>query len=146
MPLATSATTPANGPGIGSTSQAELAREAHEAEAGIADDRHAGVGDERDRFAARDPVGESARLLLLGVIVEAIGGTFDAEVREELARVARVFAEDEVRRLQRLDRARRKIAEVAERRADDEELAGIASSVSRGHRSADGSRLTASDR
>ena len=63
------------------------------------------------------------------MLVEAVGGAFDAEVREELARVPRVFAEDQVRRLQRLDRARRKIAEVAERRADDEELAGHGGSV-----------------
>ena len=50
-------------------------------------------------------------------------GPVDAEVREQLARVARVLAEDEVRRLERLDRARRHVGEVAERRADDEELA-----------------------
>src|SRR5207237_9842712 len=97
-------------------------------------------GAERDGCAARDPVRESVRLLLLGVIVEAIGGTFDAEVRQELARVARVFAEDQVRRLQRLDRARRKIAEIAERRADDKELAcHLASSLSRSDRTAGGS-------
>src|SRR5439155_1585221 len=58
------------------------------------------------------------------VIVVPFGRAIDAEVREQLARVARVFAEDDVRAFERVNCARRKVAKVAERRADDEEFAG----------------------
>src|ERR1044071_9656431 len=125
MPLAASARTPANGPGIGSTAT-PLAREADDAIAGIADDRHAGVADDGDDLPSLDTLDELRRPRILGVLIEAVGRRLDAEVPEELARVPRVFAEDERRRVQRLDGARRKIAEVAEGRAYDEELAGHA--------------------
>ena len=56
MPLAARASDAGERTGDRLDGQAELAREAHEAEAGIGDDRHAGVADERDRLAARDAV------------------------------------------------------------------------------------------
>src|ERR1043165_8770644 len=93
---------------------------------GVGDGRHAGVADDGDGLAGDDALDVLLRALVLGVLVEALGRGLDAEVREELARVARVFAEDERRRLQRLGGARGKVAEVAERRAYDEELAGHA--------------------
>ena len=104
--------------------QATLAGQTYEAETGIADHRHAGVGNEGHDFPRGDAIGELLRLRFLGVVVKAIGRSRNPEVCQELARVPRVLAQDQVGRLQRLDRARRKVAEVAERRSDDEELAG----------------------
>src|SRR5882757_7717041 len=100
--------------GDGLDDETELARKADEAESGIADDRHAGVRHQRDRLARGDAVRKRAGLRFLGVLIEALGRLGDAEVGEELAGVACVLAKDEVRGLERLDRPRRKIAEVAE--------------------------------
>src|ERR1041385_7272774 len=91
---------------------AALARQADDAIAGIADDRHAGIADDGDGLAGDDALDVLLRALVFGVLVEALGRRLDAEVREELARVARVFAEDERRRIQRLGGARGKVAEV----------------------------------
>src|SRR5206468_960676 len=69
-------------------------------------------------------IGDRRGLLLLIVFVEALHRPLDAEMREQLARVAGVLAQDEVRRLERLDAARRKVGQVADGRTDDQQLAG----------------------
>jgi len=70
-----------------------------------------------------DPIDEVQRLLVLGVLVESIDRLLDAKVREQLARVTSVFTEDEMRGIERVDRARRKIGEISDRSSDDEQFA-----------------------
>src|SRR3954454_9216681 len=74
--------------------ESALACDAHDAIAGIGDERHAGIAHHGDRLAARDALREPCRLLVFGVLVETLGRDVDTEMREELARVARVFAKD----------------------------------------------------
>src|SRR5205085_5524224 len=58
----------------------------------------------------------------------------DCEMGQQLLRPVRVFAEDEVRGFERLDRARRKIREISDRCADDEEPAAHDCAVKLRHR------------
>ena len=128
IPLATSASTPANGPGIGSMVRPRSRARRTMRIAGIGDHRHPGVAHQRQRLAALDARDQQRRLLVLVVLVIAVRRTVDAEMREQLARVPRVLAQDEIRGLQRRHRARRHVREIAERRADDEKFAHEAQS------------------
>src|SRR5436190_9912413 len=104
--------------------QAALARDTNDAITGIGDHRHARVADQCQRLAALDAIDEARRFFIFVVLVIAVGRTIDAEVREQLPRVPRVLAQNQIGRLQRIDRARRHVRQIAEGRADDEEFAG----------------------
>src|SRR5438105_1000700 len=57
------------------------------------------------------------------MFMKALRRTIDAEVCQQLSRVSRVFAENQVRVFERLDRARRQIVEISDRSADDDQFA-----------------------
>jgi len=60
------------------------------------------------------------------VLVKTLNGCLDAEVRQELSRVACVFAENQIGRFQCFDRARRQIGKIADGCSDDEKFPGHA--------------------
>ena len=102
---------------------------AHEAEAGVGDAGVAGVGAERDVLPRAEALEDLRAGALLGAL--AVGdhprGARDAEVREQLPGVARVLRGDDGDGAQRLERARRKVAEVSDRCRDEmEHFAGPA--------------------
>src|SRR5881227_2655965 len=73
-----------------------LARDAHQPEAGIADHRHSGIADQRYCRSRFDLVRERPAARVFGMVIEALRRLVDAEVREQLARVTRILAENEV--------------------------------------------------
>ena len=76
---------------------ATLASKTHDAIAGIRNDRHARIADQRERVAAFEPFDEMRRSLVFVVLVIALRRPIDGEMRQQLSSVACVFAEDQVR-------------------------------------------------
>src|SRR6478609_3627848 len=97
---------------------------AHQRSSRIAHGRHAGVGDERDVLAALEQLQQLFDLARASVGVERMQGALgDRKVREQLARATRVFGGDVLGLLERLERPQRDVAEVADRGADQVQLA-----------------------
>ena len=92
--------------------------------AGIADARAAGVGDQRDLFAAPQSLDDffAAFGFVELEIAEQRFGNF--EVLEQLARAARVFRRDHVAFLEHAQRAQGDVLEIADRRGDEIKRAG----------------------
>ena len=112
-------------PGQRAHADALAVRRRHQQRAGIRHRRRAGVAHQRDVLPSR-----SARDQLLGrralvVRVQRHGARGDAVVREQGARGARVLAGDDVGAAQRLDGARARVGEVADRRGDDVKRSGL---------------------
>ena len=101
-----------------------LVHRAHELEAGIGDERRAGIGHERDGVA----LGETRDQLRprLGGVVIVVGRQRrrDAVVIDELAGDAGVLASDHVGGGQYLQRAQGGVAQVADRGCDNVKPAG----------------------
>ena len=104
------------GAGRGRHRVAGLARLAHELEAGIGDQRRAGVRDQRDPCAARELL-QQERTRGLGVVV-VIGskGYFYTVMIDKPAAHPRVLAGDEVAAREDFERAQRYVAQVSDRR------------------------------
>jgi len=75
-------------------------------------DMAAGIRDQRDRLPLADPFDRARRALALVVLVQRDEPRLDSQVREQPAGVARVLRGDDVRRLERLDRAQGDVAQV----------------------------------
>src|SRR3569832_811919 len=93
-----------------------LVRRAHQVITGIAQQRRARIADERAGLARAEPRDEPPTLFTLGVFVQCNRGRRDIEGPQQRRTVTRVFRGDHVHPLQYRDRARRHIAEMAERR------------------------------
>src|SRR6185295_6563050 len=90
---------------------------------GIGEERRARIAGERDRLAVSQIGEETWQTLALVVLVERDERLPDAEMREQAAGVAGVFAGDQIGRLEGGAGARREVVEIADRRGDDQELA-----------------------
>ncbi len=87
---------------------------------GVAHQRRAGVGDERDARPRADPLGQLARPGRFVVLVEADEGPrVDAVAVEQDPRAAGVLARDHISGGQLLERAQRDVSQVADRRRAD---------------------------
>ncbi len=98
-----------------------LDRPGHQANAGILHARHSGVAHERHVLPSQQALQNLLGPLRLVVAKEADHRRADAEVREELARMARVLGRDELRGGERLEHARRHVPQVADRCGTDSE-------------------------
>ena len=98
---------------------------AHESLTGIGDAGRARVRHNRDAFPSPQTGEHLADARRLGVIVhdQQRSTAFDARVRQQPARAARVFATDHVGGAQRLDGARRQVAQVSDRSGNEDERA-----------------------
>src|SRR5690606_22053123 len=112
------------GPGDRHDGEAGLDGLGDEALAGVRDGGAAGVGDEGAALSGGDAVDDGGGALAFGERGQAHLRLVDAVRGEQPARVAGVFAGDEVDRAQRLDGPGREIAEVADGGRDEEEPAG----------------------
>ena len=92
----------------------------HEPGAGIGERWRPRVAYQRDILARTQRVEQRLRGAALVVLVQRHGARADAVMREQRAAGARVLAGDEVRAAQRLDRARARVGEIADRRSHDE--------------------------
>ena len=109
-PLIVSAATAATGPGTDETA------------AGVGDAGGAGVGDDGDVVAVSEYAEHLVDAVVFGVIVghdQALGA--DAGVPQQRSGAAGVLAADERDGVEHLDRTRREVAEVADRRGDEPE-------------------------
>jgi len=95
------------------------ARGAHEAETGVAHQRRARIGDQRQRFAGEQACDQLRGDFAFVVFVHRQQWPLDAEMREQAPAVPRVLGADRIDRAQHLQRPRREIAEVADRGGDD---------------------------
>ena len=93
---------------------------AHKLLAGVGYGRHAGVGHERAVFSGDDALENFCAGRIFVVLEIAHERLAYVEVVEQLHRNARVLCGDEVGVAQRLFAARRKVAEVADRRSNQE--------------------------
>ena len=118
-PRRDSAASTAEGPGAVVTAKPGGDRLATELEAGIGDQRRAGIGYQRHRLALARCAG-AARPRLGGVVL-VIGRErrLDAVAREQLARDAGVLGQDRIRRRRGSPAPAAYVAEVADRRRDD---------------------------
>src|ERR1019366_5186983 len=94
--------------------------------AGIGDERRARVGDESQRLASGEPLESLADAAVFVVAVAGHARRREAVAREEVSRAPGVLAVDDGCRRQRLERPRREVVEVSDRRGDDEETAHCA--------------------
>src|SRR6185295_17760085 len=94
---------------------------ADEEEARVGEEGRAGVARESDRGAPLEIVEEAREALAFVVLVERDELLADAEMGEETPGDPCVLAGDQVRALERLARAEREIAEVADRRRDHQQ-------------------------
>ena len=93
----------------------------HEPLSGVGDRRRAGVRDERDRLARREAREDLVRSVVLVVLVAGKARRRKAVPCEEVVRAARVLAENDARRGERLAGPGGQVVQVADRRRDDEE-------------------------
>lgn len=91
----------------------------HESSAGIRQQRRAGVRDERNVLPRGQPLEDLRRGLRLVVLVIRAGGRRHFVMVEQPARVARVLGQDDGYRAKNLYGAKRDVAEVSDRRADE---------------------------
>lgn len=109
--------------GTGTGNRADLdagrARGTHQPETRIADQRGAGIADQRQRFASLQARDQALRQRLLIVFVQGHQRLLDAEMGQQLATAAGVFGTDGRHRTQHLLRARAQIGQVADRGGDD---------------------------
>ncbi len=122
-PLATSAVTAADGPGHDLDDVAGVDGGPHQPLAGIGDARHAGVGDHGDPLAPRQPVehaGDRARPRC-GRSPRRAARRATPACCEQPSGAPGVLAADGVGGRERLDGARRQVAEVADRGAHQHE-------------------------
>ena len=106
-------------PGHRACSHAGCERGPHEAEAGIADCRRAGIGDECQARAAAQTLDQRGYDIGLIVIVQRKKRAIDAELRQQPARVPGILGDDEISGRQRFAHPRAGIAKVADRCRDD---------------------------
>jgi hypothetical protein len=78
---------------------------AHQPVPGVGNQRHAGVGDQRDHGAGDQAGSEFFGALRLIVVVIAHGGLVDMVVIQQLARLPRVFARNQIGFTQHADGA-----------------------------------------
>ncbi len=123
-PATASAASAADGAGHRVDGVTGLARRAHQLEARIGNERRAGVGDERDRFAGGEPRQELRPRRRGVVLVVGRQRRRDAVVVEQLAGDAGVLAGDHVGRGERLQRPQRDVAQVADRGGDEVQSGG----------------------
>ena len=97
-------------------------RRPHQPLAGVCDAGHARVGDHRHALARIETGQQAPDLCSLVVVVDRDEmWRVDTGVRQQLARAASVLAGDDVGVAQCLDGAGRKVAQVADRRAHEDE-------------------------
>ena len=115
------------GAGQGGDRQSRLVGLPHELVAGIGDRGRAGIRDQRDGCALRDP-SQQGRAHCRRIVV-VVGGRrrCDAVMVQQLAADAGVLAGNQVRRRERLQGAHRDVAEISDRGRDE-----IKAAVSRG--------------
>ncbi len=102
---------------------AAFQRPGHQFFTGIADPRAAGVGDQRAVLARRDPIENRPGALRLGERRQADRLLAEPIVLQQDSGVSGVLANDESHLLQRLQRPRRDVRQIADRSSDQEELA-----------------------
>jgi len=103
---------------------AELGVCTDELGAGVAHTGHTGVGDESHALAFRDPLDQARNAPGRRMRVVADHGLpGDSEVREERLRTPCVFGENARRRGESIARSQRDVAEISNRRSDDEKSA-----------------------
>ena len=93
-----------------------IERLAHQLVAGIGDQRRAGVGDQRHRLPGAEPRDQPRALPLGVVLVIRRELAAQAEMRQQLLRVARVLGGDQIGAGEHRERAKRDVGEIADRR------------------------------
>ena len=91
----------------------------HETISRIGDRRRARIGDQRDRRAAAHPLDQFRHAPLFVVLVITDGWRSNLVRSEHAPCATRVFACDQFDISKRLDRARRQITRISERRCND---------------------------
>ena len=74
-----------------------FASEAHEAEAGIGDDRHSGIADQRYRLTIGNRLNNMFAFIIFIMFMKTMHVSIDSEMCEQFSGVPRVFAQDQVR-------------------------------------------------
>ncbi len=110
------------GPGDDAHGKAGAGRRFDQVFSRIGEPGHAGIGNESDCFSRLEALEQLRDPSLLTRSGAGQAGPMETEARGELARDARVLAEDRVRLGQRAQRPRGKVFEVPDRRSDDEQL------------------------
>ena len=91
-------------------------RRRNKARPGIGHARHAGIAAKCDALASQHALDNAIGLLGDGRFIKPLKPLFDIEVREQLARDARVFRAYHIGRAQLIERAQRDIAQIADGR------------------------------
>ncbi len=123
---------------------AGLAGDFDQAEARVGDQRRAGVGNLGDDLADAQPLDDLGQDLGTGMVIVTQQGFLDVVGRQKLGGDAGVLGQDDIGRLQHVQRAQRDVAQIADGRRHDIEAGRDGSGRGREKRGAHGIRLAVS--